>query len=199
MPTEQPAKGRENPQEEERNEQIAEAVQKNSRRKQENSEAVAARCRPGEVSHLMTQALTISHWPPIDTDDADQVSERIHRYHCFCNEQDMKPSVVGMALALGTDRITLWKWEHGIESNKPQEVRSMIRKGREINEMMMVQLLQNGRMNPATAIFLLKNDHGYKDQQDVVISPNNPYDSVSQEELARRYLDGTVRTEGSVE
>ena len=111
----------------------------------------------------------------------------------------MKPSVVGMALALGTDRITLWKWEHGIESNKPQEVRSMIRKGREVNEMMMVQLLQNGRMDPATAIFLLKNDHGYKAQQDVVIAPNNPYDSVSQEELARRYLDGTVRTDGSVE
>ena len=111
----------------------------------------------------------------------------------------MKPSVAGLALALGTDRITLWKWEHGIESNKPQEVRNMIRRGREISEVMMVQLLQNGRMNPAAAIFLLKNDHGYKDQQDVVIAPGSPYDSVSQEELARRYLDGTVRTDSSIE
>ena len=65
--------------------------------------------------------------------------------------------------------------------------------------MMMVHLLQNGRVSPATAIFLLKNDHGYKDQQDVVISPTSPYDSASQEELAQRYLDGTVQTDGSVE
>ena len=186
-------------QEDTRNEQIAEAVQKTRRSKQAQTEAMPSRCRPGEVSRIMMQMLAIAHWPEIDTDNAQLVSERIHEYHCFCAEQDMKPSVVGMALAIGTDRITMWKWEHGIESSKPQDVRNAIRKGREINEMMMVHLLQNGRVSPATAIFLLKNDHGYKDQQDVVISPTSPYDSASQEELAQRYLDGTVQTDGSVE
>jgi hypothetical protein len=196
---ERPDNDRESPQEEKRNGQIAEAVQKSRRSNQAQTEAMPSRCRPGEVSRIMMQMLAIAHWPEIDTDNAQQVSERIHKYHCFCAEQDLKPSVVGMALAIGTDRITMWKWEHGIESSKPQDVRNAIRKGREINEMMMVHLLQNGRVSPATAIFLLKNDHGYKDQQDVVISPTSPYDSASQEELAQRYLDGTVQTDGSVE
>ena len=185
--------------EESRNEQIAEAVQKTRHAKQSQADAMPTRCKPGEVSRIMTQMLDVAHWPEIDTDNAQQVTERIQQYHCFCAEHDLKPSVVGMALAIGTDRITMWKWEHGIESSKPQDVRNAIRKGREINEMMMIHLLQNGRVSPAAAIFLLKNDHGYKDQQDVVITPTSPYDSVSQEELAQRYLDGTVQPDVSIE
>lgn len=34
--------------------------------------------------------------------------------------------------------------------------------------------MQNGKVNPASGIFLGKNMFGYKDVQDVVVTPNNP-------------------------
>ena len=76
-----------------------------------------------------------------------------------------------------------------MESNKPQAVRNLIKKGREINELMMVQMMQNGKINPVTGIFLLKNNHGYKDQQDVVITPNNPLSDLDNSIAQKKILD----------
>lgn len=174
-------------------ETIPEIVKK-KRKRPDLTEMFSPHCEPGEISKMLGQAITISHWPPINTDDAQQVSERIDKYHLFCIQNDIKPDMVGMALAIGVDRTTLWRWETG-DVKKGKDVCNIIKKGREINELMMVQMMQNGKINPVAAIFLLKNSHGYRDQQDVVVTPNNPYDNVSQEELAQKYLQGAVKTE----
>lgn len=148
--------------------------QKKKRTRPDRVEATTPHTEPGEISRMLRQAMTISHWPQIDTNDAEQVMGRIDQYHLFCIQNDIKPEMSSLALALGVNRSTLWKWENGIESNKPQAVRNAIKKGREINEILMVQLMQNGKINPVTGIFLLKNNHDFKDQQDVIITPNNP-------------------------
>ena len=46
----------------------------------------------------------------------------------------------------------------------------------------------DGHLNPVTAIFLLKNNHGYRDQQDVVITPNTPLDAGDPEIARNRYV-----------
>lgn len=162
--------------------------QKKKRSRPDLSELQTPHTEPGEISRMLKQAMTISHWPAIDTDDADQVAERIDQYHTFCYQNDMKPEMSSLALALGTTRQTLWRWENGVESNKPQAVRDTLKKGREINEILMVQLMQNGKINPVTGIFLLKNNHDFKDQQDVVITPNNPMNNVDPEQARRKYV-----------
>ena len=53
----------------------------------------------------------------------------------------------------------------------------------------MTQLMQNGKLNPVTAIFLLKNNHGFRDQQDVVITPNSPLDQMDAESARKRLMD----------
>ena len=45
--------------------------------------------------------------------DPKQVEERIVWYFTHCAEDDMKPTVSGMALALGVDRKTLYDWSRG--------------------------------------------------------------------------------------
>lgn len=164
-------------------------VTKPKRKRPDRTEALTPHVEPGGMAKMMQQAMTISHWPSIDTNNAEQVKERIDQYHMFCIEQDMKPSVVGMAMALGVDRTTLWKWENGVESNKPAAVRNIIKKGREINELMLVQMMQNNQINTVAAIFLLKNSHEYKDQQDVVITPNTPAEGRDPEEIRRQYRE----------
>ena len=48
--------------------------------------------------------------------------------------------------------------------------------------------MQNGRTNPAAGIFLAKNWFQYKDVADVVVTPNNPYQATSDDELKGKYL-----------
>ena len=50
----------------------------------------------------------------------------------------------------------------------------------------------DGHLNPVTAIFLLKNNFGYKDQTESVIVKRDPYETGSPEEIAQRYLAGVA-------
>lgn len=49
--------------------------------------------------------------------------------------------------------------------------------------------MADGKINPVAAIFLLKNNHAYKDQTDVVVTPNNPMQDMDPEQAKRRLLD----------
>lgn len=164
-------------------------IVKKKRLRPDRHDAQVPQCSPGEMSTMIRQAMTISHWPDIDTDDADQVAERIDKYHQFCFEEGLKPDMSGMALALGTSRMTLWRWENGVESNKSQAVRYLLKRARAVNELLMSQMMTAGKINPVVGIFLLKNSHGFKDQQDVVITPNNPLETEDPEQARKRYLE----------
>jgi len=170
------------------NDAVTDIVERKKRKRPDLTELQTPHCEPGEISKMLAQAMTISHWPEIDTNDAQQVADRIDQYHLFCIENDIKPDMPGMGLALGVNRITLWKWENGVESDKPQAVRNTLKKGREINEFLMSQMMQNGKINPVTGIFLLKNNHGYKDQTDVVVTPNNPLQGLDTDRARQNIL-----------
>ena len=55
-------------------------------------------------------------------------------------------------------------------------------------EELWTDFMTNGKISPPTAIFLAKNWYGYKDVADVVVTPNNPYQAASDEELKGKYL-----------
>ena len=170
-------------------EAVTDVVKKQKRSRPDLQEMFRPSTKPGEMSKMIKQAMTISHWPEIDTDDPEQVAERIDQYHVFCMENDMKPDMPGMALSLGINRTTLWKWENGVESNKPLAVRNVLKRARSINELLMSSMMTEGKINPVVGIFLLKNSHGYKDQQDVVITPNNPLESEDPEQTRKKYIE----------
>lgn len=174
-------------------------IAKKRRKRPDLTELQTPHTEPGEISRMLKQAMTISHWPQIDTDDADQVAARIDQYHTFCYENDIKPDMSGLALAIGVSRSTLWKWENGVESNKPYAVRNTLKKGREMNEYLMTQLMQNGKINPVTGIFLLKNNHGFRDQQEIVVTPNNPLESGTPDDIKNKYIQALPEAEKTEE
>ena len=173
------------------NQNVTDAVTdivKKKRTRPDKTEFLTPHCEPGEIATMLSQAVTIAHWPTIDTNDPDQVQERIDQYHAYCIQNDIKPDMPGLALSLGVTRKTLWAWENGVDSNKPQSVRNVIKKGRQINEILMTQMMANGKINPVAGIFFLKNSHEYRDQQDVVITPNTPLDAGDPEIARNRYV-----------
>jgi hypothetical protein len=51
----------------------------------------------------------------------------------------------------------------------------------------MENLAQNGKINPVTAIFMMKNHFGYKDQQEINVSAtSNLGNQLTPEEIAKR-------------
>lgn len=136
-----------------------------------------AQLEPGDNRKFISNGLQIMNLPAIDTDDAQQVWNRIEEYFAISTANDVKPSVAGMALALGTERQTLWRWINGVESSKSKAVRDTLKRGMAFLNMQMEDYMQNGKINPVSGIFLMKNNMGYQDKQEVVVTPNQVTES----------------------
>lgn len=66
----------------------------------------------------------------------------------------------------------------------------MIKKAIALIEEQWNDWMLNGKVNPAAGIFLGKNMFGYKDVQDVVVTPNNPLgDDADPDAIADKYKD----------
>lgn len=115
-------------------------------------------------------------------------------YFALCAQDDMKPSVAGMALAFGVDRKTIWAWANGVDSKTlPAESRNLIKKAYQLLNAQMESYMQNGKINPVAGIFLMKNNMGYADKQEVVLTPNQQLgDQVPAEDLEKKYLEDVV-------
>ena len=163
------------------------AKQKHPRPKR--SEEYQPHYEPGDMSRMITDAMNLSSFGPVDMQDPEAVEHRVMQALQYMVEHDMKPTVESMALAFNTNRTQLWRWANGVEcGNIPERTRNAIKKAYSMMNQLLSQTMADGKINPVAAIFLLKNNHAYKDQTDVVITPNNPYQAKTDEELTQKYL-----------
>ncbi len=144
-----------------------------------------ANAQTGDNAKYLRHALAAWNLPPIDLDNDEQVAERVLWYFEHCIEDDIKPSVTGLANALGCCRDTLWRWKTGRSRAESDGHSDTIKKAYNLLEQMDAEGLRDGKTNPAAGIFLLKNNHGYQDKQDLVLTPNNPLgDTYNPEQIA---------------
>lgn len=142
---------------------------------------------PGDNTRYLRHSLSMWNLPAIDISDAGQVEERIGWYFNKCAEDDMKPSVSGMALALGVDRRTLYDWSRGNFRGVTHS--PIVKKAMDLLAAMWEDYMQNGKINPVSGIFLGKNHFGYTDKQEIVVEPKNPLgEAESPEDIKKKYL-----------
>lgn len=146
---------------------------------------------PGDNSKYIKHAMAMWDWPRLTFTDNEEVKKRTAMYFNLCEQNDMKPSVEGLALAYGINRKMLWKYANGVDSAFiPEECRDTLKKAYTIINGMMADYMQNGKINPVAGIFLMKNNMGYTDQTEVVITPNTPLgDNPSAPALADKYMN----------
>ena len=142
---------------------------------------------PGENARYLRYAMVSLDLPPIDIADINQCKERAHEYFSFCIENDRKPNIVGLCNWLGISRDTMHTWRTG-------ECRSathtdFFKKCVSVMEEINLDYFQNGKINPAAGIFILKNHFGYKDVNDITITPNTNIIDVSAEDIATKYQE----------
>lgn len=151
---------------------------------------------PGDNSRFLGFTMAVGNLPEIDIRNIGQVQERIQTYFTMCYENDMKPAVSGLALALGISRQMLWSIKtgqpftgRGYVANVPNEVANSIKKGYDFMENLWENYMQNGKINPVSGIFLGKNNYGYQDKTEYVVTPNVNQDSdYDADEIKKRYL-----------
>lgn len=126
---------------------------------------------PGDNSRFLRHALVTMGMPPIDISDVTQVEERINWYFHHCIDNDMKPTVTGLCNSLGITRDTLIAWRTGKFRSDTHQATAA--KAHLLLEELMEDYMQNGKINPVSGIFLMKNLYAnFSDKQEVVLTPN---------------------------
>lgn len=138
--------------------------------------------------------LVLFNMPDIDLHDVEQVEDRINDYFVLHNQVNVKPTVSGLGLALGLDRRRLYQIKTGTYGtnkaiqNLPTETKVVIKKTYLFLENLWENYMSDGKINPASGIFLGKNNYGYKDVVENVITPNQTHDEdFSADEIKKRY------------
>ena len=164
------------------------------RTRPDRKEALSVQSEPGDNRKYLEHSMTMWGWPDVNMREPGHVKARIGQYFQLCADDDMKPSVAGMALAFGVDRKTIWAWANGVDSAYLHaESRNFIKKAYQVLNAQMENYMQNGKINPVAGIFLMKNNMGYVDKQEMVLTPNQQLgDQVSPEDLQKKYLEDTA-------
>lgn len=152
---------------------------------------------PGDNQRFMDINISLFKMRNIDMTDVDQVEQRLADYFELYARHDVKPTVVGMALALnGHDRHWLWSVTHdapiggrGNREKLPTLVTTCIKRAYNMLENSWETYMQNGKINPVAGIFLGKNNFAYKDQTEHIVTPNTG-EQINTEEIKQRYITG---------
>ena len=137
----------------------------------------------GDNTRYLMVTMQLMSLPDINLHDVGQVKDRLVEYFKIYADNDMKPTVAGMGLALnGLDRRRLWEIKadapstYTVVNSMPTEVKDTIKKAYKTLETMMENYMQNGKINPVAGIFLAKNNFGYVDKVEHVVTPNTNVD-----------------------
>jgi hypothetical protein len=136
------------------------------RKNQSTSEIVD----PGDNTNFLSHALAVRNMPEIDTSDPVQVKQRIDDYFALCVQHDIKPSVKGFLNSLRVAKSTLWEWRQG--NYRAGTHQQIICEAYDVLEALWEDYMMNGKINPVSGIFLGKNNFGYQDKQEYILTPN---------------------------
>lgn len=173
--------------------EMGEQIVKQKRPKK--SEQMSVQTDPGDNAKYVGLTMELFKMPKIDLHDSQAVEERLEEFFQLYYAADMKPTVVGMAMALGIDRRRLWEIKTGamVGGTTPIELPTAtldsIKRAYNFMENLWEMYMQNGKINPVSGIFLGKNNFGYQDKTEMVLTPNSRTDSdYDAEDIKKRYL-----------
>ena len=178
-----------------KNEDVVTEIVKKKPRGKNIGETLAPITEPGDNTKYLALGRELFNLPTIDLKDPEQVVDRLNEFFTIHERYDMKPTVAGMGMALGLDRRRLWEIKSGTLQGGtshhalPKETMDSIKKAYEYMEILWENYMQNGKINPVSGIFLGKNNFGYQDKTEYVVTPNVNNDSdYSTDDIKSRYL-----------
>lgn len=171
---------------------VVEDIVKKKPRGKNIGDTLAPVVEPGDNAKYLAVSIKLMNLPDIDLHDVEQVQARLTEYFQIHADNDLKPTVAGMGLALnGMDRRRLWEIRTGNDKayDLPTAVSDTIKRAYKLMENLWENYMQNGKINPVSGIFLGKNNFGYQDKTEYVVTPNMQNDSdYDADDIRKRYL-----------
>ena len=178
-----------------KNDEVVEQIVKKKPRGKNIGETLAPVTEPGDNAKYLAVGLKLFNLPPVDLRKPELVEARLNEFFAIHAEADMKPTVSGMAMALGMDRRRLWEIRSGamLGGHTPIDLPTLtvdyIKRAYNYMEILWENYMQNGKINPVSGIFLGKNNFGYQDKTEYVVTPNMNNDSdYNADDIRKRYL-----------
>ena len=157
----------------------------------------------GDTAKYLKINMALYNMEKIDLRDTDQLDNRILEYFNLYMSYDTKPTVMGLAMALGMSRRVLYGITHdkpiggkGNYSNLPSESTLRIKNAYNLLENLWETYMQNGKINPVSGIFLGKNNYGYRDKVEYEVTPNvKSSEDYSVDDIKKRYSGSDYQIE----
>lgn len=144
----------------------------------------------GDNNKYTSFALAIMQLPKIDYRNPQQLQARVLEYFKLCADHDMKPGVAAVGLAIGLDRRRLWEIRSGtVNVAIPQECKDIIIGVYDSLEVLWEGYMASGKINPVSGIFLAKNNFGYQDKQEYVLTPNQQNAAIDPATIEAKYAE----------
>ena len=165
-------------------------------------ETLAPVTEPGDNAKYIGVSMQLFNMSKVDLHKPEEVQSRLAEYFQIHFDADLKPTVAGMAMALGIDRRRLWEIRAGAplgghtQLDLPTLTVDSIKKAYDFMENLWENYMQNGKINPVSGIFLGKNNFGYQDKTEYVLTPNAHNDSdYNADDIRKRYLTDSATLE----
>lgn len=117
----------------------------------------------------------------------ESFEERTTLFIELCKKKGMRPGIESLCAALGITRQELHNWQNGA-GNVTERRQEGVKRIKQLIYAFLEQVGMNGRLNPASYIWLCKNWMGYSDSIVIENKVNeNAIAQLSREEIAARY------------
>lgn len=144
---------------------------------------------PGGMGKMVLAMNELRELPKIDYRDSVALAGRIEYFFNWCVTNDLRPGVELLSLSLGTNRMSLWRWER--EEGDRGEI---IRQAKVLLAALLEQWSLTGRLNPITSRFLFMNHFFYTDSYQIEAGPINKLDSLKSKAEIIRSLPADVES-----
>ena len=142
-----------------------------------------------EISQILGNCLQWYRMPQVQS--IDELRNRIEEFFVTCLERGEVPTWEKLCLSTGFHRATCWEWATGQSvSTLGAEAGDLLKKAKDFLATFESEMVTNGKINPVVYIFRAKNYFGMKDQQEYVLTPNQPLgDATDPAAMARKYQE----------
>ena len=154
---------------------------------------------PDDNARYMKYAREVALLPKFDNRDKVLAGKRCDEFFRICEENGMKPSFAQLAVACGFSREQFGRICRGEMKTFPSETAEVYSRYYHIIEAMLETYAQDGKINPVPFIFLAKNNYGYRDQVEHVVTAGKQVDSAEKLIAEARMLgltDGSIEIDG---
>lgn len=146
------------------------------------------------ISDFVGYALEFIDLERVDFKETSGVQERLVFWLKKCEQYGIRPTIIGMADALGIHRSTLYQivsenYPNGkVPFGASQETVRLLQKIYQKIAESLESGMTTGKVNPVSAMFLLKNHLGYTDTNEIVVRRGqDDGDLVDVEAIRQRY------------